>query len=136
MPVIQPIKLLAPKAPYEIRADMDVVYNGGFKLTVRTSVLGVSVSMEVALDHLSGRLLFICPSGADPICTLAFRSEPYCKFSVAPSLGTRRIRNLPSVSRFIVQTLTKLLVNDTVLPNGICFHIPLKATMAATARPT
>ena len=34
---------------------MDVVYNGGFKLTVRTSVLGVSVSMEVALDHLSGR---------------------------------------------------------------------------------
>jgi hypothetical protein len=134
MPVIQPIQLLKPKAPYEIRAECDVVYNGGATCTVRTSVFGLSVSMTVALDHLSGRVLFICPSGPDPICTISFRQQPYTKFSVVPAVASRRIRHLPAVSGYIVQALTRIVATDTVLPNGVCFHIPLKSTMTTSGR--
>jgi hypothetical protein len=134
MPVIQPIQLLKAKAPYEIRAECDVVYNGGATCTVRTSVFGLSVSMTVALDHLSGRVLFICPSGPDPICTISFRQQPYTKFSVVPAVASRRIRHLPAVSGYIVQALTRIVATDTVLPNGVCFHIPLKSTMTTSGR--
>jgi hypothetical protein len=133
-PLVQPIKLLKPKAPYEIRAECDVVYNGGFTCTVRTTVLGVNVAMTVTLDHLSGRVLFICPSGMDPICTLSFRQQPYTKFSVVPAVASRRMRHLPAVSGYIVQALTRIVATDTVLPNGICFHIPLKSTMTTSGR--
>ena len=143
---------------------MDVVYNGGFKLTVRTSVLGVSVSMEVALDHLSGRVrhcqsffffLLILNFFVFKInsCCLYVRVVPilfvrwrfvlsrivsflwhhrlarvvfaicelkkkfffffffFCRFHCQCLNIFQLSLKRPSVSRFIVQTLTKLLVN-------------------------
>jgi hypothetical protein len=50
------LKILIASFVVVQRAECDVVYNGGFKLTIATSVLGVSVSMAVALEHLSGRV--------------------------------------------------------------------------------
>ena len=95
-PELQPLKLLAPATPYEIRAEFDVVYHGGyvvlywigrdgefndrpshagrsFEMTVAYSFLGVDLSLSVALEHLSGRFLAIVPAGVDPLITLAFR---------------------------------------------------------------
>ena len=52
------------------------------------------------------------PSGPDPIVTISFRTPPYCKFAVQPSLGSRRTIHISSVTRFIVSALTKIVVTD------------------------
>eukprot|EP01114_Cavostelium_apophysatum_P014441 TRINITY_DN3755_c0_g1_i4.p1 TRINITY_DN3755_c0_g1~~TRINITY_DN3755_c0_g1_i4.p1 ORF type:complete len:1151 (-),score=368.32 TRINITY_DN3755_c0_g1_i4:22-3474(-) len=141
LPLIRPIKILSPTRAGELRGEFDVIYEGGFNCIItaelwlnlpnKSRVASLPISLTVMLEHLSGRMLFVCPPGPDPLCTLSFYNEPFSKFSVVPAFGiNKKLQNIPALSKFIVNKLQNILRKDMVLPNGICFHLPLKESMS------
>ena len=67
------------------------------------------------------------PPGLDPKISFSFLREPLCKWDVRSQFGSwATFKNMPKVSTFFIQKLDEFMKRDTVLPNGICFHIPIK----------
>lgn len=69
-------------------------------------IASLPISLNVTLDHLSGKVLFICPPGADPLCTMSFYNEPLSKFTVVPVIGGKtKIQNIPGTTLTILSLL-------------------------------
>ncbi len=67
------------------------------------------------------------PSGPDPLGTVSFVKPPISKFIVENSVGGKnQLKNIPKVSDFIAKKIRQYVEKELVVPNGVCFHIPIK----------
>eukprot|EP01116_Phalansterium_solitarium_P021362 TRINITY_DN6612_c0_g1_i1.p1 TRINITY_DN6612_c0_g1~~TRINITY_DN6612_c0_g1_i1.p1 ORF type:complete len:1425 (-),score=262.82 TRINITY_DN6612_c0_g1_i1:118-4392(-) len=136
LPNVGAVTMLPPTQAFELRLEFDMAYAGGFAATIDTEIwitlpakgrVSLPVSLSVTIEQIAGRMLFVCPTGVDPVCTLSFYEEPITKISASPVLGkSKRLRNIPALSGFIVSKIQKFFRKDFVNPNGICLHLPLK----------
>lgn len=75
--------------------------------------------------------MVVIPPGHDPLVTASFHREPLSQFDAVPTVGKiAKLSNIPAASKFIVAQLQKFIRTDVVWPNGICLHIPLKASIS------
>lgn len=75
-------------------------------------------------DLLYLQVLFICPPGTDPLCTMAFTCDPASKFNVKSLIGDSA--EIPKVSQYLVAKVQHFIRKELVAPNGVVFHLPIE----------
>eukprot|EP01119_Soliformovum_irregulare_P010243 TRINITY_DN2511_c0_g1_i1.p1 TRINITY_DN2511_c0_g1~~TRINITY_DN2511_c0_g1_i1.p1 ORF type:complete len:805 (-),score=297.06 TRINITY_DN2511_c0_g1_i1:27-2441(-) len=127
-----PVKLVQPESDGELRVSFRIRYVGNKPAHVSlsailglTSLASVPVSISVFMEQIEGDMLFVMPPGEDPVNRLAFTHDPISRWKVVTKIGSK-MTVVPRVSQFFEGKLQQFLKKDMILPNGICFHFPIK----------
>jgi len=117
----------------EVVVSGDLVYHGGFTLTVSIGIaievmghsLAVPVMVTVRVTRLHGRAVVCIP--APPSCRVwfAFEREPTCEIEVDTAFGNAgKVANIPRIAKIVVNALKTEMLKIIVLPNMEDFQLP------------
>mmetsp|Transcript_19495 Transcript_19495/g.49568 ORF Transcript_19495/g.49568 Transcript_19495/m.49568 type:complete len:319 (+) Transcript_19495:3-959(+) len=110
-------------------------YHGGASITIATQtwlnwpvehVACLPLSVCLGLRVFTGMLEIRIPCTRDPVVTLSFPKRPYLKWGVGTLIGAqRKLRNIPAIEKFLVDTLEDVIASQIVSPHGFSLHIPV-----------
>jgi len=132
LPHINGIKLITAASADEMHALVDISYKGEASFVIQSEFwlnwpqkrfACLPFSLHVSLENFSGKLAFMHPSGTKP-CTLFFLKTPEYTLKIGSIIGhNTKLVNAAKVSKVIQHMVKKLINQELVAPNGLCFSL-------------
>ncbi|GAM22003.1 hypothetical protein SAMD00019534_051780 [Acytostelium subglobosum LB1] len=134
LPILQNSNLLFVTPKGEVSVDFDLVYHGGFTLTIMIEVsfsirgrsMTIPLVISVLIKSLQGRVnLQLLPPPSKRFW-VGFYTEPQCELEVDTSIGPSRSSyfNLPKIAKIIINKLKAEVFEMMVLPSAEDFPLP------------